>query len=123
MGKAIPTAAAFNVNLEQLAAAYATTTANGIATAESTTYINSMIKELGNSGSTVGKIIQDELGMSFSDAMASGMSLGDVLNVLNKYGEETGQTALEIPFNKAEVIAFEEKSEEQTATAEQKLLA
>lgn len=104
MGKAIPTAAAFNVNLEQLAAAYATTTANGIATAESTTYINSMIKELGDSGSEVGKIIQDELGMSFSDAMASGMSLGDVLNVLNKHGEETGQTMYDM-FGSAEAAA------------------
>ena len=34
MGKAIPTASAFGVSLENLAAAYATTTANGIATAE-----------------------------------------------------------------------------------------
>lgn len=104
MGKAIPTAAAFNVNLEQLAAAYATTTANGIATAESTTYINSMIKELGDSGSDVGKIIQEKLGMSFSEAMASGMSLGDVLNVLNEHGAETGQTMYDM-FGSAEAAS------------------
>ena len=104
MGKAIPTAAAFNVNLEQLAAAYATTTANGIATAESTTYINSMIKELGDSGSTVGQIIQEKLGMSFSEAMASGMSLGDVLNVLNEHGQETGQTMYDM-FGSAEAAS------------------
>lgn len=104
MGKAIPTAAAFNVNLEQLAAAYATTTANGIATAESTTYINSMIKELGDSGSDVGKIIQDKLGMSFSEAMASGMSLGDVLNVLSEHGKETSQTMYDM-FGSAEAAS------------------
>lgn len=107
MGKAIPTASAFNVNLENLAAAYATTTANGIATADSTTYINAMIKELGDSGSDVGKIIQDELGMSFAEAMASGMSLGDVLNVLNEHGEETGQTMYDM-FGSAEAASAAE---------------
>ena len=104
MGKAIPTASAFNVNLENLAAAYATTTANGIATAESTTYINSMIKELGDSGSTVGGIIQEKLGMSFSQAMESGMSLGDVLNVVSDYGAETGQTMYDM-FGSAEAAS------------------
>lgn len=104
MGKAIPTASAFNVNLQNLAAAYATTTANGIATAESTTYINSMIKELGDSGSTVGGIIEDQLGMSFSDAMESGMSLGDVLNVLNDHCEVTGYTMYDL-FGSAEAAS------------------
>ncbi len=104
MGRAIPTASAFNVNLENLAATYATTTANGIATAESTTYINSMIKELGDTGSTVGKILKEKTGKSFADLMAEGMSLGEALNIVKKKGDETNLTMFDM-FGSAEAAA------------------
>lgn len=42
MGKIIPTANAAGVQLDQVAAGYALMTANGVATAESTTYMNSI---------------------------------------------------------------------------------
>jgi len=57
-------------------------TANGIATAEATTYTKSMLNELGDTGSTVGKILQKETGQGFAELMDSGQSLGDVLQVL-----------------------------------------
>lgn len=104
MGRAIPTASAFNVNLENLAAAYATTTANGIATAESTTYINSMIKELGNSGSEVGKILQQETGKGFSELMAEGRSLGEVLSILDANGQKSNKTMYDM-FGSAEAAS------------------
>lgn len=104
MGKAIPTASAFGVSLENLAAAYATTTANGIATAESTTYINSMIKELGDTGSDVGKILKERTGQSFAELMDSGMSLGDALNVVAEAGAETNQTMYDM-FGSAEAAS------------------
>lgn len=104
IGKAIPTAAAFNVNLENLAAAYATTTANGVATAESTTYIKSMLKELGDTGSTVGKIIKEKTGKSFSDLMASGGTLGDALNALNEEGSKSNKTMYDM-FGSAEAAS------------------
>lgn len=104
IGKAIPTAAAFNVNLENLAAAYATTTANGVATAESTTYIKSMLKELGDTGSTVGQIIQQKTGKSFSDLMASGGTLGDALNALNEEGSKSNKTMYDM-FGSAEAAS------------------
>ena len=44
MGKIIPTANASNVSLEQLCAGYAIMTSKGIAAAETTTYMNSMLK-------------------------------------------------------------------------------
>ena len=47
MGKVIPTAAGMNVNLDQLCTMYTLMTKQGIATAESTTYMNSMLNELG----------------------------------------------------------------------------
>ena len=82
MGKVIPTANSMNVGLDNLCASYSIMTAKGIATAESTTYINSMLNELGKSSTTVGGIIKDKTGMSFQECMASGMSLGDVLQIL-----------------------------------------
>lgn len=82
MGKAIATGSAYNVNLENLSSAYVELTKSGIATAESTTYINSMINELGDSGKTVGKILQDKTGKSFGQLMKDGMSLADVLQIL-----------------------------------------
>lgn len=104
IGKAIPTAAAFNVNLENLAAAYATTTANGVATAESTTYIKSMLKELGDTGSDVGKIIKEKTGKSFSELMASGKTLGDALNIVSQEGGKSGKTMYDL-FGSAEAAS------------------
>ena len=59
MGKVIPTANANKVALDQLCAGYAIMTANGVATAESTTYMNSMLNELGKTGSTTDVILRE----------------------------------------------------------------
>lgn len=82
MGKVIPLAAAYGVSVENLSSGLAVMTANGIATAEATTYTKSMLNELGDSGSTVGKILQKQTGKSFAQLNAEGKSLGDVLQIL-----------------------------------------
>lgn len=82
MGRAISTGSAYGVNLENLNAAYISLTKGGISTAESTTYLSSMMNELGDSGSDVGKVLQDKTGMSFSQLMDNGYSLADVLDIL-----------------------------------------
>lgn len=82
MGKAIATGSAYGVDLQNLSTAYVELTRNGINTAESTTYINSMLNELGDSGKTVGKILQEKTGKSFGQLMRDGASLGDVLQIL-----------------------------------------
>ena len=89
MGKVIPTAKAFNVSLDQVNTGYVKLTANGIKTAESTTYMNAMLNELGKSGTITDKILREKTGKSFSDLMASGSSLGDVLAIIEK--EATAQ--------------------------------
>ena len=81
MGKVIPLAAAYGVSVENLSSGLAVMTANGIATAEATTYTKSMLNELGDSGSTVGKILQKQTGKSFAQLNAEGKSLGDVLQI------------------------------------------
>lgn len=82
MGRGIPLAAAYNVSVENLSSGLAVMTANGIATAEATTYTKSMLNELGDTGSTVGKILQQQTGKSFAKLSADGKSLGDVLQIL-----------------------------------------
>ncbi|MCR5790111.1 MAG: phage tail tape measure protein [Lachnospiraceae bacterium] len=82
MGTVIPTAAAFGVSLDNLAAAYVTLTRNGINTANATTMLNGMFSELGDEGSAVAKILEEETGQSFSELMASGKDLGDVIEIL-----------------------------------------
>ena len=88
MGKVIPTANAYHVQLDQLCAGYAKMTANGVATAESTTYMNSMLNELGKSGTKVSDILKERTGKSFAELMENGASLADVLSVLKKSADE-----------------------------------
>ncbi len=85
MGKSISTASAYDVSLGNLESAYVSMTKAGINTQQSTTYLNSMLNELGDSGSTVSGILQDQTGMSFTELMDSGASLGDVLGILYDY--------------------------------------
>ena len=101
MGKIIPTANASNVSLEQLAAGYSIMTANGIATAETTTYMNSMLNELSKSGTTASDTIKNKTGKSFQDLMSDGASLADVLQILQEQAAEDG-VAMNDMFGSAE---------------------
>lgn len=92
MGKIIPTANSNKVSLEQLCAGYSIMTARGIAAAETTTYMNSMLNELGKSGTTADKALRAAAGGSFSELMAQGNSLADVLNILQTEAEKGGKT-------------------------------
>lgn len=101
MGKVIPTANSLGVSVEQLGASYAIMTAGGISTAESTTYLNSMLNELGKSGSGVDKILREQTGKSFKELMESGKSTGDVLQILSDYAEKSGKSLTDL-FSSAE---------------------
>lgn len=92
MGKVIPTAKASNVSLEQLCAGYAIMTSKGIAAAETTTYMNSMLNELSKAGSTTDKIMKEKMGGSFKDLMASGKSLGEILSDLQTEAQASGMS-------------------------------
>ena len=101
MGKIIPTANANNVALEQLCAGYSIMTSRGIAAAETTTYMNSMLNELGKSGTTADKVLRQAAGGSFSELMAQGKSLADVLNILQTEADKSGKTLADM-FGSAE---------------------
>lgn len=90
MGQVIPTAAAFNVELDQVTSAYVTMTKNGIDTAMATTALNGMLSELGKQGSKSAKILEEETGKSFAELMDEGYSLNDVLAIIGAVAEESG---------------------------------
>lgn len=92
MGKVIPTANAYGVSLDELCAGYAIMTANGVATAESTTYMNGMLNELGKSGTTVAETLKEKTGKTFKELMDSGMSLSDVLKIISDAATENNKS-------------------------------
>lgn len=82
VGKVIPLAAAYNVQMDNLSTGYAELTKNGIATAEAGTYLRGMLQELGDSSSSVSEILVSKTGAAFSELMNAGYSLGDVIGIL-----------------------------------------
>ena len=107
MGKVIPTAKSTGVNLDVLCGAYAVMTSNGVATAETTTYLNSMLNELGKQGSTAANAFAagtehiKEGGLTMAEAMEQGWSLSDVLSVLDEQAAASG-TSINNMFSSAE---------------------
>lgn len=96
VGKVIPLASAYNVQMDNLSSAYAVLTANGIATAESGTYLKSMLNELGDTGSDVSEVLLNSTGKTFAQLMEQGYSLGDVMAMLGNAvdGDSTAFNAL-----------------------------
>lgn len=82
MGVVIPTAAAYNVGIEQIAAAYATMTKQGVNTARATTMLNALFTELEKPDKDAAALLLDLTGKSFAQLMDDGMSLGEVLSIL-----------------------------------------
>lgn len=107
MGKAIPTAKSVGVNLDQLSASYAVMTSNGIATAETTTYLNSMMNELGKDGTKAAKAFAEGTehikkgGLTMKEAMDMGWQLSDVLSILDEQASVSG-TSINNLFGSAE---------------------
>ena len=100
MGRVIPAANTFGVSLDELCGYYATMTANGIATAETTTYLNSMIKELGTGSDTLYSQLENAtesvLGekKSFQELREEGYTVLDVIGILGQYSEQTGDSII-----------------------------
>ena len=91
LGRVIPTAKAFNVGIDDTCAAMADLTKNGIATAESTTYFNSMLNELGASGTKADKALREMTGLGFTELLNEGKSMTEVLDLLKTNAEESGK--------------------------------
>ena len=97
MGKIIPTAASVGVQMEELSGMYAVVTANGIATAEATTYMNSMMNELSKGGQQAAMQFENATEeitgtkTSFRDFIKNGGSVTDALRTMTQYAEKNGK--------------------------------
>ena len=82
IGQAIPSAAAYGVNLDNLLTAYVQLTKQGINTANATTYLNGMMTELSKEGTKVSDSLHELTGKGFNELMAEGYSVADVLGII-----------------------------------------
>lgn len=96
MGKAISTASAYSVDLYNLEAGYISLTKAGISVEESTTYISSMLNELGSASSKVATVITEETGMSFGQLMNAGYSLADVLDIVYESADRDAEAMMNL---------------------------
>ena len=101
MGRVIPTANSYKVGLTDVTTTLAVLTKNGIATAEATTYYNSMLNELGKSGTKADEVLREKLGKGFSELMEAGVPLTECLKALKDEADANGQ-ALGDMFGSAE---------------------
>lgn len=85
MGIIIPMASNYNVGLDQIAAAYATMTKQGVKTERATTFLRAVFTELEKESSDVADILMEKTGKSFAQLMGEGNDLSDVLKILYDY--------------------------------------
>ena len=90
MGIIIPMASNYGVGLDQISAAYATMTKQGVKTERATTFLRAVFTELEKESSGVAKILDEKTGKSFAQLMKDGNSLADVLRIL--YNSVDGDT-------------------------------
>lgn len=102
LAQVTPTASAFGVSFEQVGASLANMTAQGTPTAQATTQLNSLIAELAKSGTTAANNLSKAAegtkyaGMSFSDMMAAGVPLNDVLDLMGNYAAENSLSMIDM---------------------------
>ena len=102
LAQVTPTAAAFGVSFEQVGASLATMTAQGTPTAQATTQLNSLIAELGKSGTQAANNLLEAAegteyaGMSFTEMMDSGATLDEILGMLAESADENGLSMVDM---------------------------
>lgn len=80
----VPTAVSAGVSFEDIGAALAAMTAQGVPTAQSTTKLRQMLVELTDTGGQVDKTFREIAGKSFKEFIKEGNNIQDVLKLLEK---------------------------------------
>ena len=102
LAQVTPTAAAMGVSFEQVGAALSTMTAQGTPTAQATTQLNSLIAELGKSGTTAAENLSKAAegtkyaGKSFSELSAEGVPLNEILDLMGGYADANGLSMIDM---------------------------
>lgn len=85
-----PIASALGIGFDQVGAALATMTSQGIPTAQATTQLRQLFVELSDSGSGLAKTFQQISGQSFKDFVANGGTVQGALQLLETHAANTG---------------------------------
>ena len=102
LSKVTPTAAAFGLSFEEVATSIALMTKQGTNTDVATTALSSALSELGKSGTTASKNLEaaaQSAGLtstSFSELIADGMNLSEILTLMSTYAEENGLSLVDM---------------------------
>lgn len=87
----IPIASAIGVQFEDIGAAIAAMTAQGVPTSAATTQIRQSLVELNKEGSVAYETFKQISGESFKDFIAGGGNLQEALQMMSDYAEKTGK--------------------------------
>lgn len=87
----IPIASAIGVQFEDIGAAIAAMTAQGVPTSVATTQIRQSLVELNKEGSAAYETFKQISGESFKDFIARGGNLQEALQMMSDYAEKTGK--------------------------------
>ncbi|MCU6736850.1 phage tail tape measure protein [Diplocloster agilis] len=90
MDSLIPSAASANMDLDNVSAAMIALTQNGLSTAEATKYYNTLLEELGESGSNADTALRNMSGKGFSQLIEEGRPVTDILKMLQDGAEQSG---------------------------------
>ena len=92
LGQVIPQAVASGVSFDQVTAALAALTVQGIDTNMAATDLRQMLVELSKSGQVAFTNFQAASGQTFPDFIASGHNVADALAVMNDYAQANGKS-------------------------------
>lgn len=90
LGQVVATAAAANVNFDQIGASLSVMTLNAIPPAQAFTSLNSLLSELSTTGSKSDKALRAATGKSFKELSDDGTDLYQVLGILDENAKAAG---------------------------------
>jgi TP901 family phage tail tape measure protein len=88
----LPSASALGVTFEEVTAAMATMTAQGVPTSVATTQMRQMLVELSKEGGKTAALFEELSGKSFKDFIASGGDVGGALAIMDQYAKDNNQS-------------------------------
>lgn len=99
-----PTASALGLGFDNLTAAIATMTSQGVSTAQSTTQLRQLLIEMSKAGTATSNAFQEIAGVGFAEFIAEGNNLQDALGVMQQAADANG-VALQDMFSSVEAGA------------------
>ena len=92
----VPVAAAVGVSFDQITAALATMTAQGVPTAQATVQLRQLLQELSKENTQVAATFRQVSGVSFTEFIANGGTLADALQLLDEYAQGSNQSVKDL---------------------------